>query len=163
MVGSPQPAAHRVTDVSKKPIAVRRRGRALGTAVFAALLTSFTVVCSVEIILQAWAPPGVRADVDCRRDIHRLIQAVRRARESAMQATSGEREAVVRFRAALNPEWSLRPAIGDQCKSDLDSMRALGEVDRLRYGEEHALRYEALDIASLRKRVEIEERNLAEH
>ena len=77
-----------------------------------------------------------------------------------MQATSGEREAVARFRTALDPEWSLRSTIGDQCKDDHDSMRALGEVDRLRYGEEHALRYEALDIASLRKRVEIEEKNL---
>ena len=77
-----------------------------------------------------------------------------------MQATSGEREAVARFRAALDPEWSIRFAIGEQCKNDLDSMRALGEVDRLRYGEEHALRYEALDIASLRKRVEFEERSL---
>jgi len=149
-----------VKDVSKKPIVMRRRGRAFGTAVFAALLGGFTLVCSVEIILQAWAPSGPTVEVECRRDILRLIQAVRRARESAMQATSGEREAVARFRAAVDPEWSIRSAIGEQCKSDLESMRALGEVDRLRYGEEHALRYEALDIASLRKHVEVEERNL---
>lgn len=77
-----------------------------------------------------------------------------------MQATSGERDAVARFRAALAPEWSLRPAIGQHCKNDLESVRALEEVDRLRYGEEHALRYEALDIASLRKRVDAEERSL---
>jgi hypothetical protein len=124
------------------------------------LLGGFTVVCSIEIIVQAWAPTGPSADVDCRRDILRLIRAVRRARESAIQATSGEREAVARFRAALEPEWSLRPAIGDRCKREAASMRALEEVDRLRYGEEHALRYEALDIASLRKRIEAEERNL---
>jgi hypothetical protein len=151
-----------VTDVSKKPIAVRRRGRAFGTAVFAAIVTSFTVVCSVQIFIQAWAPSGTHADVDCKRDIHQLIRAVRRARDSALQATSGEREAVARFRAALDPEWSLRSAIGEQCKGDLASMQALSEVDRLRYGEEHALRYEALDIASLRKRVEVEERSLEE-
>src|SRR5689334_13418695 len=109
--------AHRVTDVPKKPIAVRRRGRAVGTAIFAALLTSFTVVCSVQIIIQAWAPSGVHADVDCPRDIRALIAAVRRARDAAMQATSGEREAVSRFRAALEPEWSRRPAIGDRCRT----------------------------------------------
>jgi len=145
-----------------KPIAVRRRGRALGTAVFAALVTTFTAVCSIEIIIQAWAPSAVQADVDCRRDIQRLIDAVRRAREAAVEASSGERDAVARFRAALEPEWSLRPAVGDRCKSDPDALRALGDVDRLRYGEEHALRYEALDVASLRRRVTAEERRLSE-
>jgi hypothetical protein len=149
-----------VTDVPKKPIAIRRRGRAVGTAVFAAVLTSFTAVCSVEIITQAWAPSGVRAEVDCRSDIRALISAVRRARDAAMEATSGEREAVSRFRAALEPEWSRRPAIGDHCKRDPEFARTLEEVDRLRYGEEHALRYEALDVASLRRRVVDEEKRL---
>lgn len=144
-----------------KPIAVRRRGRALGTAVFAILVTSFTAVCSVEIIVQAWAPSSTAATVDCRRDIQRLIEAVRRARDAAVQTSSGEREAVSRFRAALEPEWSLRPAIGERCKNDPDAMHTLGDVDRLRYGEEHALRYEALDVASLRRRVSVEERRLA--
>jgi len=143
-----------------KPIAVRRRGRTIGTAVFAALVTTFTAVCSVEIIVQAWPPQGALADVDCRRDIHGLIRAVRRAREAALQATSGEREAVSRFRAALDPEWSLRPTIGDRCRGDPEAQRALEDVDRLRYGEEHALRYEALDIASLRRRVIGEEQRL---
>lgn len=149
-----------MTDVPKKPIAVRRRGRAIGTAVFAALVTTFTVVCSVEIIVQAWAPSGPRVEVDCRRDVQALIRAVRRAREAALQATSGEREAVSRFRAALEPEWSLRAALGDRCKTDLETVRTLEEVDRLRYGEEHALRYEALDIANLRHRVVVEEKRL---
>jgi hypothetical protein len=139
---------------------VRRRGRAIGTAVFALLVTTFTVVCSIEIIVQAWAPSGIRAEVDCRRDIQGLINAVRRAREAAAQTTSGERDAVSRYRAALEPEWSLRAVIGEHCNSDPDARRALGDVDRLRYGEEHALRYEAMDIASLRRRVVAEEQRL---
>jgi hypothetical protein len=149
-----------VADVPKKPIAVRRRGRAVGTAVFAAVITSFTAVCSVQIIMQAWAPPVDSGEVDCHRDVQALIGAVRRAREAAIQAASGEREAVSRFRSALEPEWSHRPAVGEKCQNDPETVRTLEEVDRLRYGEEHALRYEALDIASLRRQVVAAEKRL---
>lgn len=152
-----------VSDVPsnvRKPIAVRRRGRTAGTAVFAVLISSFTAVCSIEIIVQAWSPSGVDRGVGCRPGILGLIGAVRRAREAAVQVSSGEREAVLRFRRALEPEWSDRPAIGERCRADPESTRALGELDRLRYGEEHALRYEALDIADLRRKVLAEERLL---
>jgi hypothetical protein len=35
--------------------AARRVGRVIGIVVFAAIVTAFTAVCSVEIIMQAWA------------------------------------------------------------------------------------------------------------
>ena len=43
---------------SSKQETARRRGRVFGILVFAAIVTAFTAVCSVEIIIQAWAKPG---------------------------------------------------------------------------------------------------------
>jgi hypothetical protein len=59
-----------------------------------------------------------------------------------------------RFREALLPEWAARGGLEVRCQGDPEATRALGEVDRLRYAEEHALRYEALDVAGRRRAVE---------
>jgi hypothetical protein len=131
----------------------RRRGRTIGVATLFVIVATFTVVCSVQIFQQAWeaqAPSGV----ECRPGIADLIAAVRRARTAAANGTGGEREALQRFREALLPEWSMRPGLGVRCKGDPEATFALGAVDRLRYAEEHALRYEALDVAGRRREIE---------
>ena len=132
----------------------RRRGRAAGAATLFVIVTTFTVVCSIQIIGQAWRPSSSDATVDCRPGIEGLIVAVRRARIAAANGTGGEREAMQRFREALLPEWAARGGLEVRCQSDPEATRALGEVDRLRYAEEHALRYEALDVAGRRRAVE---------
>ena len=126
----------------------------MGAATLALLVTTFTVVCSIQIFQQAWQEPEAEAAVDCRTGIENLITAVRRARGAAANGTGGEREAMKRFREALLPEWSLRPGLTRRCKGDPEATHALGVVDRLRYAEEHALRFEALDVASRRRDVE---------
>jgi hypothetical protein len=131
----------------------RRRGRTIGVAALFMLVAAFTVVCSVQIYEQAWEAPGP-SSVECRPGIADLIGAVRRARTAAANGTGGEREALQRFREALLPEWSMRPGLGVRCKGDPAATVALGAVDRLRYAEEHALRYEALDVAGRRRQVE---------
>jgi hypothetical protein len=144
-----------------KPSAVRRRGRTLGAAAIGALLTAFTAICSVEIIEQAWTPTPLPATTDCRTGVSGLIAAVRRARTAAAEGAGSERDALSRFRQALEPEWGSRTALGDLCGNDSDAKGALETVDRLRYAEEHALRYEALDVAKRRKDVEVLEKRLA--
>ncbi len=54
----------------------------------------------------------------------------------------------------------MRPGLDERCTGDREATHALGDVDRLRYAEEHALRYEALDVAGLRRRVAAIERQL---
>jgi hypothetical protein len=115
----------------------------------------------VEIIEQAWTPTPLPATTDCRSGITGLIGAVRRARAAAMETSGGERDAVARFRHALEPEWGSRSALGDVCRTNPDAAGALETVDQLRYAEEHALRYEALDVAKRRKDVEAIEKRLA--
>jgi hypothetical protein len=139
----------------------RRRGRTIGLVVFTAIVTLFTGVCSFQILAQAWAKPVVHTTIECRSGLSALIAAVRRARVAASKV-SGERAALAEFRSALEPEWSMRPALDDHCSRDADALKGLGEIDRLRYAEEHALRYEALDVASRRTRVETLETKLRE-
>ena len=144
--------------------AVRKRGRTIGNVVFAATVTLFTVVCSIQILAQAWATPAVPADApvpECRAGLSALISAIHRARTAASQV-SGEHAALTTFRNALLPEWSTRPAYDARCAGDAEALKSLGEIDRLRYAEEHALRYEALDVAGRRTRVQALERQLRE-
>jgi hypothetical protein len=138
----------------------RRRGRRVGIAVFALLVSSFTFVCTAQIILQTWAPAAPRNDIDCRSGLVALIAAVRRARQAAADETHGERAALERFRASLQPEWSRRPSLNELCRPDKQTSRALEELDRLVYAEEHAVRYEATDLARRRRRVKALEESL---
>ena len=131
-----------------------RRGRRAGTALYAVVVGGFTVVCAAQIIFQVWGPrDGPPAPVDCRTGVKRLVLAVRRARQAGEAETGGERAAVTRFREALRPEWDWRPALGRACQGDRKALRALGATDRLRYAEEHAVRYESVDLARRRRRV----------
>jgi hypothetical protein len=139
---------------------IRRRGRRIGIAVFGVLVASFTIVCSAQIILQTWPSAAPRTDVDCRSGLVALIEAVRRARQAAAAETGGERAALARFRAALQPEWSYRPSLEQRCRPEKRTLRALEELDRLVYAEEHAVRYEAIDLARRRRRVKALEETL---
>lgn len=132
--------------------AARRRGRTLGIALFAAIVTSITVAWSAQIILQVWTPPQEPTELSCREGFQALLAAVERARSVAALETGGERESLARFRDALNPEWLQRRPIGEECRDDEKALRALRALDRLRYAEEHAVRYEAMDVASRRRR-----------
>jgi hypothetical protein len=131
----------------------RRRGRRAGIAVFALVVTAFTAVCTAQILLQVWAPRVVPTTVGCEAGLRGLIMAVDRARREASEETGGERAAVARFRRALLPEWEQRPALSKECRSNKALARGLRQIDWLRYAEEHAVRYEAVDVAKLRRQV----------
>ena len=149
-----------MADAPGRQHALHRRGRTIAVALFATIVTAFTGICAAEIIVQAWAKPAAAATVECRPGIESLISAIRRA--SGFAASAGiEQLALSQFRSALEPEWSQRRGLALRCQGDEEATRALGEVDRLRYAEEHALRYEALDVASRRSRVESIERSFS--
>lgn len=129
---------------------VRRRGRRVGIAIFSLLVTAFTVVCSVQVLAQVWTPPVVPTNESCHVALRGLLHAIDRARAETALETRGERAAVQRFRRALDPEWAHRAALDATCRGD-DLRHALKLIDWLRYAEEHAVRYEALDVAQLRR------------
>src|SRR5262245_13423307 len=132
---------------------VRRRGRRVGIAVFAVLVSSMTAHWTYQVLRQVWVKDPEIVTVQCRYGVRGLSQAVRRARSAAAAATGDERAALAEFRSALLPEWVSRPALAKACLGDRDALKALEELDALRYAEEHAVRYEAMGLAPQRRRV----------
>jgi hypothetical protein len=141
-----------VTPLSRTE-ASRRLGRRIGLGLFAALLSAFTIVCSGQIILQVWFPSSEETIKSCRSGIQSLVTAVERARQAAAAENGDERAALARFRAKLAPEWQRLPAVERACEADEQARGALRDVVELRFAEEHAVRYEAVALARLRRRV----------
>jgi hypothetical protein len=131
---------------------VRHLGRTLGIAVFGGLVAAFTVVCSVQICLQVWAPKIVPTTADCSAGTLRLIEAIENARRASADEAE-EQAALTKFRSALLPAWTFRPALSQVCANDPSAVQHLHAVDRLRYAEEHAVRYGAVDLAKRRQEV----------
>jgi hypothetical protein len=129
-------------------------GRKIGTVAFGIAVGTFTAVCAAQIMTQVWGTPrDTSAAPDCYEGLDGLIRAVRRARRAAGAEPAGERAALARFREQLQPEWAYRAGLGRSCRDDPEALRALRDVDRLRYAEEHAVRYESVDLARRRRRV----------
>lgn len=129
-----------------------RLGRTLGAAVFAAIVAAFTMVCSVQIMLQVWAPKIVPLPTDCAAGTLILADSITAARAAA-GGRQDEQGALSAFREVLEPAWKLRPALGRECAGDAAAVERLRAVDRLRYAEEHAVRYGAVDLAERRREV----------
>jgi len=131
----------------------RRRGRRLGIAAYVILLSAFVVTASAEVLHQGFMEQPEDSTLSCRDGLRSLIKALSRARRATASEILGERAAVERFRHALEPEWSERAAIGRNCRKDAWARHSLVTIDALRYAEEHAVRYESVDLAPNRWRV----------
>jgi hypothetical protein len=136
--------------------AERRRltGRRAGIALFAALVSGATLLWTIQILTTVWgsAPPS---PAGCEVGTARLERAVERARLAYATGTGDEdeRAALARYRGALEPEWTERKAVEAACRQDSAGHRRLKDVVALRYAEEHAVRYESLGLAPLRRKL----------
>ncbi len=131
---------------------VRRIGRRVGIVVFALFVSVPTLVWTFQIMEELFFRPTGPAPANCEVGLLGLLRAVDRARAAARKENAGERHSLERFRAALDPEWSSRPALDGLCRGAPEDARRLREVDALRYAEEHAVRYEATALAGQRQR-----------
>lgn len=131
---------------------VRQLGRTIGLTFYAAVVAAFTIVCSIQICIQVWSPKHEPSPVGCAAGTLLLIEAIEKGRLAAADQP-GEQAALAKFRGALNPAWAYRPALGQACSSDPEALARLRAVDRLRYAEEHAVRYAAVDLAQRRHEV----------
>ncbi len=131
-----------------------RIGRRAGIAVFATIFAGATALWTFQILSTVWgsAPPSPEG---CASGTASLERAVSRAR-AAFAASSGdedERAALALYRQALEPEWSQQKAVEAACEGDAAGRKHLKDVIALRYAEEHAVRYESLGLAPLRRRL----------
>jgi len=141
----------------------QRRGRRWGIVVATAIMTTFIGVCGTQVMVQGFAPASTESPSDCNTGIINLISALRRARAAAAAEPLGERAGLVRFRQALQPEWDCRGKLVETCASETWAHDAIAAIDRLRYAEEHAVRYESVDLAPSRRRVLAIEQSLTNH
>jgi hypothetical protein len=132
----------------------RRRGGRIGLVLFGILVSGATAIWTVQIIRQVWWPPFQESAVDCGTGLAGLAGAITRARLAAARESGDERAALARFRRALEPEWIARSGVEARCEGDPEALSSLRDLDALRYAEEHAVRYETVDLAPLRRRVE---------
>lgn len=130
------------------------QARRIGLWSVTVLAISMTTVASWQILFAVFAPPGALEPAACRAGVRQLLTSVDRARGQAAARIEGERASLRAFRRALEPEWSQAAAIEADCRRqrDRDALTAFRQVELLRYAEERAVRYEALDLSLLRKR-----------
>jgi hypothetical protein len=131
-----------------------RLGRRLGLLAFAVPVAGATAIWTLQILRAVFWPDSQPTTLDCRQGVVELEGALRRARRAAAQEPTGERAALDSFRRALAPEWQSRETLSGNCRSDPAALKALSELDALRYAEEHAVRYEAVALAKQRRRAE---------
>ncbi len=137
------------TPLSERDV-VARRGRRAGLVVYVLVVAGFSVVCSVQVLRQVFAPE-VRPVAGCAAGLAELELGLDGARRAVAEVSgAGESQALQRFRAALAPSWSSRGGVGQACATDPAGQRRLTQLDRLRYAEEQAVRYEARELAELR-------------
>lgn len=150
---SPPPPPSPAHSPEPQPRRATVRGVALGAvAVLGVLLTA---AAGGQILFVTFrADPVSLAATECRPGVARLLGAVERARQRAATTVVGERTALAAFRHALLPEWNQATAIQDACKKagDRAALGAYRKLELLRYAEEQAVRYEALDLSALRLR-----------
>lgn len=122
-----------------------------------------TAIWTAQILRQVfWPEAGTRVG-DCRTEVLSLEESLRRARRAAAHEAHGERAALDQFRRALMPEWQARSGLEQACSADTLALRALSDIDALRYAEEHAVRYEAVALAKQRRRADAIRRELVGH
>jgi hypothetical protein len=141
---------------SPKSALERRRqlGRRAGIAIFTLIFAGATLLWTIQILTAVWggAPPSPEG---CAGGTASLERAIERARlVYALQAgDEDERTAIARYRSALEPEWNQQKGVEAACRDDKAGKKRLKDVIALRYAEEHAVRYESLGLAPLRRRL----------
>ncbi len=142
-----------MNDASRN-VAPKVFGRRIGIATFATIVASFVGICSAQILYQGFHSPDSTAALDCGQGIHRLISEIRQARAAAAVEVLGERAAMAKFRGALARDRDSRKSLERQCETDAWGKKALLAVDEWRWAEENAVRYESVDLAPSRRRIQ---------
>jgi hypothetical protein len=120
------------------------------------LVSAFTAVCTFEIIGQVWFPKVESSQSDCYLGIRHLVQALDRARTVGRERAKWQRGRAGRRRVSACPRARVARAGQplDRLQGQCSGLRALKQIDQLRYAEEHAVRYEARNLSRHRREVE---------
>lgn len=136
---------------------LRRLGRNAGIATYGVIVSTLIALWSAQICLQVWWPTIRPANSEgspptCEAGTRFLVAAIEQSTSLASRQTT-EADALRVFRQGLSEAWALRPSLAQACRGDKTGLHLLREVDRLRYSEEHAVRYRATDLTKRRRDV----------
>jgi hypothetical protein len=99
-----------------------------------------------------------RPFASCRAGLDALYGIIAEGRkvadEYAANAAPGSEVSLEQFRHRVRATWRNRDAVSRDCKGDSDAMRALRAIERLRYSEEHGVRFRATEIIPVRRAAE---------
>ncbi len=146
-MASPDGNQHSATPPPRSPL------RKAGLVVVTALAVWVAVVSSYRIISSTiFAKPG-KSELSCREGTRELYESVERARTKTAALAKPEREALAIFRKEVEPVWRQMEGVRSACQSDKDTqaLQTLRSVTLLRYAEERAVRYQAIDLTRWRK------------
>jgi hypothetical protein len=131
-----------------------RTGRRVGVVVFSLIVGALTANFSAQIIARAFGLGHAATDQGCSEGLAALVDGLDQARQSAAAtAADGEQRALQAFRSALGPVWEHPHAVRDVCRASPQQLADFHLVERLRYAEEHAVRYESRGMAEERRKV----------
>ena len=133
------------------PDEVERRGRNVGALIFGLLVAIPTALWASQVIVQAFEEPDP-AGLDCKTGLNALIAALDTAQQSA-SPHSDEAEALAAFRSSLGAAWENPRIVRAACAHDATLQGFYGRIERLRYAEEHAVRYATRGLAGDRNAV----------
>lgn len=128
-----------------------RRARSIGALIFGLLVAIPTIVWATQVIVQAFSSPDPHP-LGCQEGLKELIGALDRAQTSA-SPHADETEALAAFRASLGTPWDNPRAVRAACAGNPRLLGHYGRVERLRYAEEHAVRYATRGLSADRNAV----------
>lgn len=130
----------------------KARGRTFGMSLFGIVVGGITLIFSVQILRQTFAPVAPSTELTCPELVTNLWAALSRARQSAAGEPS-ELASVSAFRRGLVPEWELAPHLDRLCAGEPRQLRTATALLRLRYAEESAARFGSRELSSARNQV----------
>lgn len=132
----------------------RSPARTIGLAVIGLCSVYVAAASTYRIFQETLFPEISHTDYTCRTGTTALYEAVEHARHLAADSARPERAALEAFREHLIPVWEQAPAVRQKCETDGDqeALRAFRTVELLRYAEERAVRYNAIDLTKWRLR-----------
>ncbi|MEZ4446483.1 MAG: hypothetical protein R3B72_45815 [Polyangiaceae bacterium] len=138
----------------------RALGRRVALGIYVAGILFVAGNATWQITKQVWFPdpPAEPAPFKgCEAGLRAFYRSIEGARVAARFSDPGgdrhEDRAVERFRAALAPLWRHRGQLAELCEGSPNE-GLLDAIERLRYSEEHAVRHQAHELTTLRRRVD---------
>jgi len=128
--------------------------RVIGLAVISLVALGLATVTTYTVVKDTLFPETPETTFTCRTGTTALFESVQLARKAAAGRNETERLALKKFRSELAPTWSQAPSVRALCEqaNDKAGLKAFRSVEMLRYAEERAVRYSALDLSPVRLR-----------